>query len=85
MYMCVSLYVCVLICRLMCVDILICAYLCVDIYIYIYISSSSSCRASSTDFPDPLTPSVNIVQYSRQVFQATSCIHIYQPLRSGRI
>ena len=42
--------------------------------IYIYISSSSSWRAASTDFPDPLLPLVPIVHCSRQVFSATSCI-----------
>ena len=41
--------------------------------IYIYISSSS-CHATSTDFPDPLSSFFSIVHRSRQVFQATSCI-----------
>ena len=42
--------------------------------IFSYISSSSSCRTTSTDFPDPLSPLVSIFHRSRQVFQATSCI-----------
>ena len=46
-----------------------------DIYIYIYVCiSSSSCRAASTDLPDPLSPPVSIVHRSREIFQATSCI-----------
>ena len=41
-------------------------------YIYIYISlSSSSCRAASTDIPDPLSPLLHIVHRLRQVFRAT--------------
>ena len=35
---------------------------------------SSSWRAASMDFPDPLPPPVPIVHRSRQVFYATSCI-----------
>ena len=45
------------------------------IYIYIYIHISSSCRAISTDFPDPLSPPLPIVHCFRQVFRTTS--HIY--------
>ena len=41
------------------------------IYIYIYISS---CRATSTDIPDPLSPFLPIVHRLRQVFRATSRI-----------
>ena len=37
-------------------------------------SSLSSCRAISTDLPDPLLSSFSIVHRSRQVFKATSCI-----------
>ena len=37
-------------------------------------SSSSSCRAVSTDLPDPLSPSVSIVHYTPEVFKAISCI-----------
>ena len=52
------------------------------IYIYIYIyqaflivsSSSSSCRSSSTDIPDPLSPLLPIVHRLWQVFMATSHI-----------
>ena len=41
------------------------------------ISSSSSCRAASTDLSDPLQPPISIVHRSRQVFQqAISCIGI---------
>ena len=40
----------------------------------IYISSSSSCHATNTDFPDPLSPPISIVHRSREVFKATSCI-----------
>ena len=38
------------------------------------LSSSSSCRAASKDFPDPLSPSVSIGHRSRQVLQTTFCI-----------
>ena len=38
------------------------------IYIYIYIS----CRAGSTDIPDPLSPLFPIVHLLRQVFWTTS-------------
>ena len=41
------------------------------IYIYIYIPSSSSCRAASTDIPDPLSPLLPIVHHLWQVFRAT--------------
>ena len=37
-------------------------------------SSSSSCRAASTDIPDPLTSLLPIVHRLRQVFRATSYI-----------
>ena len=39
-----------------------------------YISLSSSCRAASTDIPDPLSPLFPIVHRLRQVLRATSCI-----------
>ena len=48
-------------------------FVCIYIYIYIYISSSS-CRAASTNFPDPLSPPVSIVHRFPEVFQAISCI-----------
>ena len=41
---------------------------------YQQLSSSSLCRATSTDFPDSLSPSISIVYSSRQVLQAISCI-----------
>ena len=44
------------------------------IYIYIHIFLSSSCRAISTDIPDPLSPPFPIVHCFRYVFRATSCI-----------
>ena len=37
-------------------------------------SSSSICRAASTDIPDPLLPLFPIVHRLRQVFRATTCI-----------
>ena len=37
-------------------------------------SSSSSCRAGSTDIPDPLSPLFPIVHRLRQVFWTTSRI-----------
>ena len=37
-------------------------------------SSSSTCRAASTDIPDPLLPLLPIVHRLRQVFRATSRI-----------
>ena len=42
--------------------------------VYPMISSSSSCRAASTDIPDPLSPLLPIVHRLRQVFRATSRI-----------
>ena len=44
-----------------------------NIYIYIYIYISS-CRAASTDIPDPLSPPLPIVYRFWQVFRATSRI-----------
>ena len=44
-----------------------------DIYIYIYISSSS-CRAASTDIPDPLSPLLPIAHRLWSVFRAKSYI-----------
>ena len=38
------------------------------------VSSSSSCHAASTDFPDPRSPPFSIVHRSQEVFQAKSCI-----------
>ena len=35
---------------------------------------SSSCHAANTDLPNPLLLPVSIVQRSREVFPATSCI-----------
>ena len=46
---------------------------CPYIYIYIYILSSS-CRAASTDIPDPLSTLLPIVHRLWQVFRATSRI-----------
>ena len=43
-------------------------------YIIIYRSSSSSCRAVSTDIHDNLSPSVPIAHHPREVFYAASCI-----------
>ena len=43
----------------------------VNIYIYIYIYKSSSCRAASTDIPDPLSPLLPVVHRLWQVFRAT--------------
>ena len=40
-------------------------------YIYIYISS---CRAASTDIPDPFSPLLPIIHRLWQVFRVTSCI-----------
>ena len=37
-------------------------------------SSSSSCRAGSTDIPDPLSPLFPIVHRLRHVFWTTSCV-----------
>ena len=36
--------------------------------------SSSSCRAISTDIPDPLAPSLPIIHCFQQVLRATPCI-----------
>ena len=43
-------------------------------YIYIYISSLSSCHATSMNIPDPLSPLLPIVHRLWQVFRATSGI-----------
>ena len=48
-------------------------YTYIYIYIYIYISSSS-CRAASTDIPDPLSPLLPIIHRVRQVFRVASCV-----------
>ena len=40
-------------------------------------SSSSSCRATSTDIPDPLSPLLPIIHRFWQVFRSTSCILTY--------
>ena len=37
-------------------------------------SSSSSCRAASTDIPDTQTPLLPVIHHLWQVFRATSCI-----------
>ena len=37
-------------------------------------SSSSSCRAASTDIPDPLSPLLPIIHRLQQVFRVTSCV-----------
>ena len=39
-----------------------------------YISSSSSCRAASTDIPDHLSPLLPIIHRLRQGFWVTSCV-----------
>ena len=36
--------------------------------------SLSSCRAASTDIPDPLSPLLPIIHRLRQVFRVTSCV-----------
>ena len=46
----------------------------IQVRIYIYISSSSSCRAASTDIPDPVSPLLPIIHRLRQVFRVTSCV-----------
>ena len=43
----------------------------------IHSSSSSSCRAGSTDIPDPLSPLLPIVHRPRQVFRTASRILTY--------
>ena len=40
----------------------------------INIRKSSSCRAASTDIPDPLSPLLPIIHRLRQVFRVTSCV-----------
>ena len=37
-------------------------------------SSSSSCRAASTDIPNHLSPLLPIIHHLRQVFRVTSCV-----------
>ena len=46
----------------------------ISISSYSVYPSSSSCRAASTDIPDPLSPLLPIVHCLWQVFRATSCI-----------
>ena len=43
-------------------------------HLYSLIYTSSSCRAGSTDIPDPLSPLLPIVHRPRQVFRTTSRI-----------
>ena len=57
-----------------CVYVYVCLSMCVYVYnkyvfmcVSVNISSSSSCRAASTDFPDSLTPFVCIIHRFRQV------------------
>ena len=51
------------------------SYFSITLYIYISSSSpSSSCRAVSTDIPDPLSPLLPIIHRLRQVFRVTSCV-----------
>ena len=49
-------------------------YTCVYIYIYTQSVTSTSCRAASTELPDPLSQLVPIIHRPRDVFKATSCI-----------
>ena len=46
----------------------------VHVHFSLHISSSSSCRAASTDLPDPFLPPVFVVYCFREVLLATSCI-----------
>ena len=39
-----------------------------------YVCISSSCRAASTDIPDPLSPILPIIHRLWQVFRVTSCV-----------
>ena len=59
MYVCMYIYIYIYVC------------MCVCIYIYIYISSSS-CRAISTDIPDPLLPPLSIIHCFQLVLRAAS-------------
>ena len=54
------------------------------IYIYIYIYISSSCRAGSTDIPEPLSPLLPIVHRPRQVLRTASRI-LTQLLLHGHV
>ena len=47
------------------ISICIFMYTCLYIYICTYVSSSSSCRAGSTDIPDPLSSLLPIVHCPR--------------------
>ena len=53
-------------------------------FLFYWKSSSSSCRAGSTDIPDPLAPLFPIVHRLRQVFWTTSCILTWMYVRAGR-
>ena len=52
----------------------VCIYFSIVVYVYLYLYMSSSCRAGSTDIPDPLSPLLRIVHRPRQVFRTTSRI-----------
>ena len=70
--------VCVCVCVYVCVCVCVCVYVYIYIYIYItYESSSLSCRAASTDIPEPLSPLLSIIHRLWQIFRATSRILTY--------
>ena len=52
---------------------------------HLFPSSSSSCRATSTDLPDPFPAAFSIVQCFRPVFKASSCIGTEQLYVGSRL
>ena len=76
-------YICICTCLYICIPkvnmytyvcMYVCMYVCVYICTHTCTSSSSSSRAASMDHPDPLSPPVSIVHFSREVFKVISCI-----------
>ena len=65
---------CVCVCVYVCMHTYACVYV---VYIYMYVCMCiyiSSCRAASTDIPDPLSPLLPIIHRLWQVFRVTSHI-----------
>ena len=42
---------------------------------FLLYTSSSSCHAAGTDFPDSHLPFISVIHHFRQAFKTTSCVH----------
>ena len=81
-------HVCIVMCMCVCIHVCIIMYVCVYVFGYLLVFFSlascffvnviflfsSSCRAASTDIPDPLSPLPPIIHRLQQVFKAPSRI-----------